>query len=106
MVLACFEGAGLLRFYDRQRKYRHEHHDVSRMAGDSGRVVAERRQGRGRSVEVAAAQTENTALPQPAHAGREAGKAAGTSGAAEVFHCSKEKRTTVMVARIDCLLVL
>lgn len=66
-----------------RRRYRHEDDDVSRLAGDSGRVVAERRQGRGRFVEVAAAQTEETAPTEAAHAGREAGQAAGASRAAE-----------------------
>ena len=58
MVLACFEGTGLIRFRDRRGKYRHEDDDVSSLAGGSEGVVAQRRQGRGRSVEIAAAQTE------------------------------------------------
>lgn len=49
------------------------------MAGDSGRVVAQRRQGHGRVVEVAAAQTEETTPTQAAHAVREAGEATGAS---------------------------
>ena len=40
------------------------------------------------------------------HAGREAGQAAGTSGVAKVFSRTNEKRATIMVARIDCLLLL
>jgi hypothetical protein len=47
-----------------RRKYGHEDDDVSRMAGDSGRVVAERRQSRGGAVEVVAAQTEEAAPTQ------------------------------------------
>jgi hypothetical protein len=61
------------------------------MAGDSGRLVAERRQGLGRSLEVAATQAEETIPSQAAHAGREAGSAAGASCAAEVFNRTKEK---------------
>jgi hypothetical protein len=99
-----FRGAGLIRFVTDRRKYRHEPNDVSRMVGDSGRVVTQRRQGRGRSVEIAAAQTEKTAATQATHAGRKAGQAAGASRAVEVFNRTNEKRTTVMVARIDCRL--
>lgn len=84
-----------------RRKYRHEDDDVSRMAGDSGRVVAERRQGRGRSVKVASTQTEETAATKAAHAGSEASQAAGASGVAKADSGTNEKRTTMMVVRIN-----
>ncbi len=93
-------------FLTDRRKYRHEDNDVSRMVGDSGRVVAQRRRGRGRFLEVAAAQTEEITPTQAAHAGREAGQATGASRAIEVFNCTNEKRTTMIVVRIDCLLFL
>lgn len=76
------------------------------MAGDSGRVVAQRRQGRGKSVKIAPAQTEETAPTQAAHTDREAGQAAGASRTADVFNRTNEKRTTVMVVRFDCPLFL
>ncbi len=76
------------------------------MAGDSGRVVAQRRQGRRRTVEIAAAQAEETAPTQATHTGGEAGPDAGASRAAEVFNRTNEKRTTVMFVRFDFPLVL
>jgi hypothetical protein len=71
------------------------------MAGDSGRVVVQRRQSRGRSVEVAAIQTEETAATNAAHADREAHQAAGASGVAKADSGTNEKRATIKVARID-----
>ncbi|MCE2795149.1 MAG: hypothetical protein LW816_07475 [Planctomyces sp.] len=55
---------------------------------------------------VPSPKTEETAPTQAAHAGREATQAAGASRAAEVFNRTNEKRTTMVVARSDCLLFL
>ncbi|QDS91815.1 hypothetical protein FF011L_05500 [Roseimaritima multifibrata] len=63
--------------------------------------MAGRRQGSGRFVEVAPAQTKETTATQAAHAGGKSGQATGASRAAEAFNRTNEKRTTMMVARFD-----